>query len=751
MKILKKVLVLICAFILLNLAPQICKAEELVKIDATYGIEGKFKGTSLTINVQLENKSDKNIDGQVQVNVPINSTYYDSYIVDLTLRANEKREINVPISLTDGEIPRLKIDFLQNDKVISEKKLTISSGRVNDNSMFMGILTDDYNGVLLKDIDISKASSKYYENQSIYSIALTKDILTNIKNIDSVDTIVINNYNTANLTKNEYDSLEQWVSNGGILIIGTGENSSKTIGNMDKEFLNNYIDSNKNIENKKVVVKESGLGKVYIASYDFSDSNILNDEGTNLYWIDTLASDFGKNLNSNNNSFLFLDLLNQVPNTEMYSIKTLAIVFIVYTLLIGLVIYFVFKKINKREYLWVTIPLIALVFTGLLFLIGNKTRLKDVALNQVSFIKKNKNGECTSEAYVGIASKYKSDLVINDPKEADIEILNFYDDYYSYNGSTNDAESLRSKIIYSGNDTSYEYKDLSALTMKNFKLKNTTTTVSDIEYNLKYSKDGINGSVKNTLGSDMKKLLLVSSGNIWDLGDVAENEEITIDGIKSVNTDLGSYGNNLLYNRSGNEAKDYWLGRAASILTSIYENNLVNDSVYLVAVTDIPIDYKFEFKNKSISQYDTTAIIQEVNINFNNEDGNCYYPLGYFGPNIVSTEVDNIYNQTIYGSGDIYLEYDIDKNVDVLALSIGYTKTDLIYSYNTELQGTMYIYNYSMDSYEEINYVENGLKLDNPKDYVRDNKVLVYLKCREEDSVKIPQIAVEGVYTNARN
>ena len=754
MKILKKLFILLCALIVLNVSPKICRAESTVNINTSYGIEGKFKGNSLTINVQLENTSNSSIDGQLQVRVPISSKYYDSYSVDVNLSPNEKREVSIPIYLVDGEVPRIKVVFLQDDEIISEKKLTISSGRINDYSMFMGILTDDYNGVLLKDIDLSQANNVYYENQNLYSIALNKELLTNSRNIESLDVIVINNYNTANLTKDNYNSLNEWINGGGVLIIGTGENSSKTIGNMEKDFLNLFYDENvisESISNNKVITKEVGSGAVYIAPYDFSNGIILNDVNTNLYWINALSEAFIRTSHLNYDyNYMYTNLLNQVPNTEMYSTGTLVIIFSIYTLLIGIIIYFIFKKIKKTEYLWFAIPLIAVAFTGIIFLIGNKTRLKDVALNQVSVIKKDKTGGSISEAYVGVTPKYKGDLSIKDPKEGSIELLSSYDDYY-YSDSTNDADNLRAEILYSGSNVFYEYNDLPALTTKNFKVKNTNVTVPNIDYNLTYLKDGIRGSVKNTLDCNIKKLLIVATNNIWDLGKVKSGEEINVDSVKVVNSDLGSYANNIMYGTAYPNKNDIWENRVSGVLSAIYEESLIEDSIYLIAITDMPIDYKFDFDGKSISKYDTTAIIQEIEVNFADDNGNSYFPLGYFGARIISTDVNDIYNNLAYGSGDIYLEYEIDKGIDVTTLSVGYTSDEFKYSYNSPLNGSVYIYNYSTYSYEEIEYKEGGVNIQNVKDYIDDNKVLIHVSCKNEDNVKLPQIAVEGVKLSASN
>ena len=754
MKILKKLFILLCALIVLNVSPKICRAESTVNINTSYGIEGKFKGNSLTINVQLENTSNSSIDGQLQVRVPISSKYYDSYSVDVNLSPNEKREVSIPIYLVDGEVPRIKVVFLQDDEIISEKKLTISSGRINDYSMFMGILTDDYNGVLLKDIDLSQANNVYYENQNLYSIALNKELLTNSRNIESLDVIVINNYNTANLTKDNYNSLNEWINGGGVLIIGTGENSSKTIGNMEKDFLNLFYDENvisESISNNKVITKEVGSGAVYIAPYDFSNGIILNDVNTNLYWINALSEAFIRTSHLNYDyNYMYTNLLNQVPNTEMYSTGTLVMIFSIYTLLIGIIIYFIFKKIKKTEYLWFAIPLIAVVFTGIIFLIGNKTRLKDVALNQVSVIKKDKTGGSISEAYVGVTPKYKGDLSIKDPKEGSIELLSSYDDYY-YSDSTNDADNLRAEILYSGSNVFYEYNDLPALTTKNFKVKNTNVTVPNIDYNLTYLKDGIRGSVKNTLDCNIKKLLIVATNNIWDLGKVKSGEEINVDSVKVVNSDLGSYANNIMYGTAYPNKNDIWENRVSGVLSAIYEESLIEDSIYLIAITDMLIDYKFDFDGKSISKYDTTAIIQEIEMNFADDNGNSYFPWGYFGARIISTDVNDIYNNLAYGSGDIYLEYEIDKGIDVTTLSVGYTSDEFKYSYNSPLNGSVYIYNYSTYSYEEIEYKEGGVNIQNVKDYIDDNKVLIHVSCKNEDNVKLPQIAVEGVKLSASN
>ena len=59
----------------------------------------------------------------------------------------------------------------------------------------------------------------------------------------------------ANLNEDHYSSLNNWVNEGGTLIIGTGANESKTITNINKNFLN--ISSEGTIERNVAITNEN--------------------------------------------------------------------------------------------------------------------------------------------------------------------------------------------------------------------------------------------------------------------------------------------------------------------------------------------------------------------------------------------------------------------------------------------------------------------------------------------------------------
>lgn len=789
MKIFKIISSIIVMFFLITFIPQEYKADEKVKLNVTYGIDGKFKGVNLPINVEVENTTGSNIEGNVEVRTQISYEYYDSYVVEVNLSANEKRTVTIPVNLS-GDISSLKVLFNQDDSILTQEKLTIGSGRVNDYSIFMGILTDDYNGNLLKDINVSEETGVYqvptsnnykilktinsyrnFQADDMKNVFLNKDIISNSNNLESLDVIVINNYNTSNLTEDEYSSLKSWVDKGGTLIIGTGENSSKTIGNINKKFFditskgtkdtNGYTLADLEFQGEAEVLKDEtpiiykkkmGLGNLYAVAYDFGNSNIASEEILKYYWKEALNDDFDKKFSISgidDYDYSKLELVNQIPATNMYKTSTLGIVFLVYVLLVGIILYFVFKKLNKREYLWVAIPVTAILFCVLFFVMGTKTRVKDVVLNQVTFLTKEKDSTNNNAVYVGITSKYNKDLLVKEPEEGNLEIISDEGHYYLSNDEESKNSKLRTKIIYNGSNTSYEYKDLPALNMKTFKINNVDKTLPDIQANLSYNSGELKGTIKNTLGYDIKSLIILSQNGIWNYGEVKEGEEINTEKNKASKI-KDIYGGMNSFMKDENRLS----GRIITVLQSLQDTAYYGNEIKIVAITEIPMDYKFDFGNRKVSKFDTTVIVQDGNLNIADENGNCSLPFEYFTPQVLSTSQGDVYceENMINGTGDLYLEYTIDSNIDVNKLTIGYIKKDENYYYQEDLKGKIYIVNPTKNDFEEIEYLESGVVLSNPKDYLtEDNKLYIRLECNDEMNVNCPRIAVEGVVNNVEN
>lgn len=780
-KLAKVLIIFVATFIIANLMPTISRADEndLVKMNVSYGIEGSFKGSiSIPVNVEVENNGD-DIKGEVEVRVPTNiPNTYDAFVEEVNLTSKEKRTVSIPINLPENA-SKIYVVFKQGENILKENTVILSNGRVNENDMFMGVLTDDFNGLTIRYLDFTDLNNKgkgIINKTASVSLDL-ESLRRNSKSISALDVIIINNYNMSNLQSKQYDNLSTWIENGGILVIGTGENAPKTMGSVNKEFIDCNYSGTKNIndytiadlsikdasnvlqegENPLIYAINKGKGKIYVSTFDLGNKNIASKENVMKAWKECLGNDFlnKRNFTRHGNyvPFQMEQLINRIPNVQHFKMGTLVIIFLSYALLIGIIIYFVMKKFNKREWLWGVIPVIAISFSILLYVIGGSTRINDIVLNQVNVIISNKNGTGNTLGYLGISSKYKGDLIVEEPKGTNLQ--NYVNDnyYYDRNQSTNNFTKLSSKTVYRENNSYYEFKELSALDMKKFLILGHKEIIPEIKANLNYNSQKLVGTINNTLGYDIKKILVVSSNNVWDLGEIKSNENLNVDINSNFAFGLSQYGESLEENyyknyemsKNKKEIKDKYkdVFRISSLISSLGESN-IEKSAYLVAITDMPIDYSFEFGAKSISKYDTTAIVQDININFSDNEGNLNYPLGYFRGDTVqeesSIQVETLRNE-IYGSGDLILEYSINKELNILDLKLGYIPSN---NNSAKFKGDIYVYNYEKNDYDKTNYVVNGQSLNNPNQYIKDGKIRVKFHGNDEEGIGIPQIAIKG-------
>ena len=774
--------IIVCILTIMNLssivvyATDVSKPKDNITMNVKYGIEGKYKNTyELPVNVEIENKGE-NVDGQVEVRVQTNVyDTYDAFICDVNIKSNEKKTVTIPINLYENS-SKISVLLKNGNNIIKEKTVIVGSGRIDEYSLFSGILTDDINGISLRTLSFNADGKRFGGDVRSVNVGLNIDMFQeSYKSISALDMIIINNYDLSKFTDKHYKNLMEWVNNGGILVIGTGENSAKTI--KDNELgisyngtkdLNGYTLADLEINNATVALEKDGenliyeldneKGHIYVASFDLANQKISNEDYIEYFWKEHIGKNFVNkvdrsygNLNSNYSPYEITNLLNNIPIDEEINIGFIVGAFVFYCLIVGILVYFIMKKLGKRELLWGIIPIISILFSIMLFIIGTNTRIKDVALNQVNFIFNDGSQESAVKGYVGVALKNKGNLIVEEPDNVLLKILN-EDNYYRSN-SKSEFKKLGSKTVYKENNSYYEFENLSSLKMKKFTVSNYEQIVPSIDTNLKYESSILNGSIKNTLGNDIEKLLVVSSNSVWDIGKIKAGEEKNIDIKATSSLGLSEYSNNLMNdyydsymsNKNKGDKENYKdimrIQNAISSLVQIENNDL--GPTYIIAITNMPVDYGFSFDNRSISKYDTTIVTQKVNIDFTDKDGILNYPMGYFKPVVLSSSAyiyaDDFSNE-INGQGDVIFKYQVGSDLDILNIAVG----NLNRQYQASGNPKIFIYNNESQEYELLSIKSNGYDLTNPNAYVKDGIVKIQVTLEEDGYTQIPQISVKG-------
>lgn len=780
--------IFILSLVIPNLKVNASKNNSKYDLTISYGIDGKYKAQKyMPVTVQINNL-EQDFNGEVEVRVTSDSNGgYDAYCKEVSASKGENISVTIPVKFLEGNNTGT-VCIIENGKVLYEEKLLISSGRISDGNAFTGLLSDDPTALGYLG-NITYFDSNYSNTGKMNCVNLTEDMLDeNGLNIDGLDVIIINNYNMANLSDNQYNSLNNWVNSGGTLLIGAGGNESKTINNINKSFLNitsngtseqnvktgseslNLILSQITLEDSVVTVNSNenelvysldrGAGKILITAFDLGLEPFISSNDAVIMLQDMLKGTFDKIYEGNyqggyySASYEVSNLLGNIPVDNTVSTLTLGIVLGVYAILVGIVIYLILKKMEKRDLIWGLIPITAIVFTVMIYFLGSKTKIKDVIVNSTNIISVDEDGRGQINSYIGIASKNKGNIKIE--KEEDLKMQYMSDDYYYYGDTDYNAKTLRVKTTYTNDNSYFTVANNNVAEVNKFKISGKEIVMPKVENTLSIKDGKLEGTIKNNLDSDIKKLVIVSGKTVWDLGQVAKGEEISINDLESKGSfGIQGYANSLsneYYESRWNDQIDSKdpkfknIQRYTSLLTLLGDTDYLGTTTKIIAITDLPVDYSLNLESKSISNYNLTAVIQEANIDFKDESGNISFPEGYFSYTV--SELDNrvdydYYDGYIYGEGEIVLDYKIDDNVDVKEITIN-VYTDQ-WSYQYGLNGEYYIYNYNTNEYEEFKLTSGSYKVINDGRYSLDNIIKIKVVASENRESAAPKLGIKGV------
>ena len=780
--------VFILSLVIPNVKVNASKNDSKYDLTISYGIDGKYKALKyMPVTVQINNL-EKDFNGEVEVRVTSDSSGgYNAYSKEVSASKGENISVTIPVKFLDGN-SNGAVCIIENGKVLYEKKLLISSGRVNEGNAFTGLLTDDPTALGYLG-NITYFDSNYSSTGKMNCVNLTEDMLDEDGlSIDGLDVIIINNYNMANLNDNQYKSLNNWVNSGGTLLIGAGANESKTINNINKSFLNiasngtmeqsvktgsenlNLILSQISLEDSTVIVNSNenelvysldrGEGKILITAFDLGLEPFISSNDAAIMLQNMLIETFDKIYEENyqgeyySTSYEISNILGNIPVENAVSPLTLGVVLGVYAILVGIVIYLILKKMKKRDLTWVLIPATAVVFTVMIYLLGSKMKIKDVIVNSANIISVDEDGRGQINSYIGIASKNKENIKIE--KEEDLKMKYLSDDYYYYGDTNYDAKTLRVKTTYTNDNSYFTVANNNVAEVNKFEISGKEIVMPKLENTLKIKDGNLEGTIKNNLDADIKKLVIVSGKTVWDLGQVAKGEEISITDLRSKGSSgLQGYANSLNdeYYQSrwddeidSKDPKFKNIQRYVSLLNLLGYTDYLGTTTKIIAITDLPVDYSLSLESKSISNYNLTAVIQEANIDFKDENGNISFPEGYFSYTV--SELDNrvdydYYNGYIYGEGEIVLDYKIDDNVDIKEINIEAFTDQWGYQYG--LNGDYYIYNYNTNQYEEFKLTSGSYKVINDGSYSLDNIIKIKVVASENRDNAAPKLGIKGV------
>lgn len=433
--------------------------EEKIKISYTYGFESAYKwGTLVPVTIEIDNNL-KNIDGELQIEIPVqnnnnggmtNSDNVSVYYQNINLPINTKKKVtlNIPVS---RNITTLNMNVVEDKNILFTKELSLGDA-LNPGDLIIGTLSDDFNSVsYINKISVNVvnngkglAAGKRTFNTKL--VKLDENLLPEDVNVlKQINVIIINNFDTSKLSKTKYETLKKWVEKGGLLLIGTGPSYNKTlsifkdnfisgeigtVSSVDTKELYKLLDKNStnsmkldalniSIKDAEAIIKEGdkalvqriakGNGAVSIAAFDFGLSPLTDWQANSNFGevlIEKSLPDYYKDANTldrmmyegSADSYNISYGLGNIPELPVPKASNLIIIFFIYVLVVAPVNYYILKKKDKRELMWVTVPALSVIFAAVVYFSGSTTRVTKPVANVLSVIQIDEKGNQTSQS-----------------------------------------------------------------------------------------------------------------------------------------------------------------------------------------------------------------------------------------------------------------------------------------------------------------------------------------------------------------
>ncbi|HHT92709.1 MAG TPA: hypothetical protein GXZ66_04295 [Clostridiaceae bacterium] len=444
------ILVLLSSVVSVN---ALFSSDKLDKDDLDISVEMGYnnrpiEGRWMPVNLTIENKTNKNIEGNLVLSFEGESEVRTSAPIVLPPKVAKTTTLYVYYK---GHT-RYRIT-LENDK----GKTLYETTRHNVQSGNNGVMSVTYIGIMTENRDslnymmqmehiqfnaYSNMLGKFNVNSAVRVEALDADNFPVSKvAIDSFDAIFVNDFDITSLTGEQKDAFDYYIKTGGYVIFGTGSSSTYAFSGMSEYVENDVGELTR--ENVMLWVSRFNQGggipkDIALNIVEIKDNNLklLNEvkgvpvaykhDKYNLYYLTFSLADNEFTSWAFNYEYIFEFLLNNTHALVGYgdgnnyytagntvanilghssenflpSILLIVVIIVVYMLIVGPVSYAILKKKDKRELMWIIIPIVVVVFSVTIFMYGYLSRGGGNVASTLTIVELNPYSDLQKPAYV---------------------------------------------------------------------------------------------------------------------------------------------------------------------------------------------------------------------------------------------------------------------------------------------------------------------------------------------------------------
>lgn len=527
-------------------------AEGGVTVSAEFGYDGTLTYLSaMPLTVTLKNEgADTRL--TLSIDVDRSSEEYDTYEYPVALASGAEKQLVIPITLNYKQknyVLQVKSGDTQITSVSVTPKKVISPGM-----LLVGVLSDSPQA--LSYMNIGTANDQLMRDEGWQIVPLTQESFPeSYELLQAFSMLAVDGVDISQFSDAQRQALTTWLKNGGVAIVGggsravsayrgfaelTGVTTGAPYSVQSQDVTQALIDA---LAGTQFPITEStaaaqgtamlspingeraqqvaalgehtliarvpvGNGLVYTTAFSLSEKPVSNWNGMTCFWqrvlLTTGASVYQGILETKNNyyrssrdyyadSTVLQNLEIANPESMLYPMAAV----LAFLLLAGAGSYLILKRLDKREWLWLTIPLLSACCVGVLCLMSGRMQLNKPAASAYSVYSVSSEGKTTCATLAGVASAQNQEMTVSSLENALIEPSNAYYSYYDDGEDTQSYTHTRRYLYTLGDQRAVTFPASGAWDVQLLYIRPDENPQLDVSASIWWGEDGLYGEIVN--------------------------------------------------------------------------------------------------------------------------------------------------------------------------------------------------------------------------------------------------------------
>lgn len=384
-----------------------------------------------------------------------------------------------------------------------------------------------------------------------------EDLPERVEAWSALDRVVWQDVDADRLSPAQLEALRGWVAGGGRLVIAGGTAGPKVlgafpdtllpyrpvtttdvpatslgglIGALPKDATDLPALSGELIDGRtlaavggRVVAAERayGSGQVTLLGFDPASSWIVDSKAAQGLWRRLLPARTSSGLSFADDSML-VSAVSQLPSLALPPIGGLIVLLAAYILLIGPVNYLVLRRLDRREWAWLTMPVLVVIFTVGAYGFGTALRGNDVIVNEVAIVRGAAGAtDGTGQIYLGVFSPSRGQYQLRVPGGALLSSP-INGDVFGGTGAASQLDVLQ------GDPARVRNLDVGFGSLRTIRAE-TAVTVPLVDADLRLEDGRLKGTVRNASTRTLQDAAVVLGGTVALLKDLAPGAAASVD------------------------------------------------------------------------------------------------------------------------------------------------------------------------------------------------------------------------------